>query len=195
MRQIASICRYLTEKSHCPAGLFICAVQARLLYFYPCRSSCHSYWMAPGNTKQCSQTCPPKIKIQHATLLLKQLYWLPIQTCIDHKFATLAFRHFDGSLPQYPSSMLDMYQPSRSLRSCNDRLLSVPRWKLKSLVYRSFSYQRPVVWTSLTTDLKFRSSLASFKSNLKHICSRSPIHYVEITVTDVIGHSAMLEKM
>ena len=31
VRQIASIRRYLTEKTHCPAGLFICAVKARLL--------------------------------------------------------------------------------------------------------------------------------------------------------------------
>ena len=31
MRQIASIHRYLTEKKHCPADVFICAVQARLL--------------------------------------------------------------------------------------------------------------------------------------------------------------------
>ena len=39
----------------------------------------------------------------------------------------------------------DIYQPSRSLRSSNDRLLKVPRWKLKSFGYRSFSYQGPVV--------------------------------------------------
>ena len=31
MRQTASIPRYLTEKKHCPAGVFICAVQVRLL--------------------------------------------------------------------------------------------------------------------------------------------------------------------
>ena len=34
----------------------------------------------------------------------------------------------------------------------NDRLLRVPRWKLKSFGYRSFSYQGPVVWNSLPTD-------------------------------------------
>ena len=38
---------------------------------------------------------------RHVTPLLKQLHWLPIQTRIDYKLATLAFRHFDGSLPQY----------------------------------------------------------------------------------------------
>ena len=80
-----------------------------------------------------------KSKRQHVTPLLKQLHWLPIQTRIDYKLATLAFRHFDGCLPQYLSSRLDIYQPSRSLRLSNDRLLRVPRWKLKSFKYRSFT--------------------------------------------------------
>ena len=103
-----------------------------------------------------------KSKRQHVTPLLKQLHWLPIQTHIDYKLATLAFRHFDGSLPQYLSSRLDIYQPSRSLRSSNDRLLRVPR-----------CYQGPVVWNSLPTDLKLSSSL-SFKSRLKtHLFKKS----------------------
>ena len=115
-----------------------------------------------------------KSKRQHVTPLLKQLHWLQIQTRIDYKLATLAFRHFDGSLPQYLSSRLDIYQPSRSLRSSNDRLLRVPRWKLKSFGYRSFSYQGPVVWNSLPIDLKLSSSLSSFKSRLKtHLFKKS----------------------
>ena len=118
-----------------------------------------------------------KNRRQHVTPLLKELHFLPIQAHIDYKLATLALGHFDGSLPQYLSSRLDIYQPSRSLRSSNDRLLRVPRWKLKSFRYRSFSYQGPVVWNSLPIDLKLSSSLSAFKSKLKHICSRSPIHY------------------
>ena len=95
-------------------------------------------------------------------------------TTLASKLATLAFRHFDGSLPQYLSSRLEIYQPSRSLRSSNDRLLKVPRWKLKSFGYRSFSYQGPVVWNSLPIDLKLCSSLSSFKSRLKtHLFKKS----------------------
>ena len=45
-----------------------------------------------------------KSKRQHVTQLLKQLHWLPIQTRIDYKLATLAFRHFDGSQTLYLSS-------------------------------------------------------------------------------------------
>ena len=154
MRQIASMRRYLTEKK----TLSSCSVHL----CYPCRSSCHSCFTPPENTKQCNQTCPPKIKTKRVTPLLKQPHWLPIQTCIDYKL-----RHFDGSLPQYLSSRLDIYQPSRSLRSSHDRLLRVPNCKLKSFGYRSFIYQGPVVWNSIPTHFKFSSSLASFKSKLK----------------------------
>ena len=113
-------------------------------------------------------------KRQHVTPLLKQLHWLPIQRRIDYKLATLAFRHFHGSLPPYLSSRLGIYQPSRSLGSSNDRFLRVLRWKLKSFGYRSFSYQGPVVWNSLHADLKLSSSLASFKSKLKtHLFKKS----------------------
>ena len=115
-----------------------------------------------------------KSKRQHVTLLLKQLHWLPIQTRINYKLATLVFRHSDGSLPQYLSSTLDIYQPSRLLRSSSERLLRVPRWKLKSFGYRSLSYQGPVVWNSLPTDLKLSSSLASFKSKLKTHLFKKP---------------------
>ena len=99
------------------------------------------------NKKQQQQKNPKtkQSKTPNVTLLLKQLHWLPIQTLIDYKLATLAFRHFNGSLPPCLSSRLDIYQPSQSLRSSNDRLLRVPCWKLKSFGYRSFSYQGPVV--------------------------------------------------
>ena len=61
MRQIASIRRYLTEKN--TVQLVCSFVLSRLDYCNAtCRSSCHSYRTPPENTKQCSQTCPPKIK-------------------------------------------------------------------------------------------------------------------------------------
>ena len=168
------ICRYLTEKN--TVQLVCSFVLSRLDY---CNATLADL---PATHIACLQRIQnnaarlvlQKSKRQHVTPLLKQLQWLPIQTRIDYKLATLAFRHFDGSLPQYLSSRLDIYQPSRSLRSSNDRLLRVPRWKLKSFGYRSFSYQGPVVWNSLPTDLKLSSSLSTFKSRLKtHLFKKS----------------------
>ena len=65
----------------------------------------HSYCTPPENTEQCSQTCPPKIK--KATCYTASQTTTLIQARIDYKLASLAFRHFDGSLPQYLFSRLD----------------------------------------------------------------------------------------
>ena len=174
MRQIASIRRYLTEKN--TVQLVCSFVLSRLDYCNATLAGLPATHIARLQRIQnnAARLVLQKSKRQHVTPLLKQLHWLPIQTRIDYKLATLAFRHFDGSLPQYLSSRLDIYQPSRSLRSSNDRLLRVPRWKLKSFGYRSFSYQGPVVWNSLPIDLKLSSSLSSFKSRLKtHLFKKS----------------------
>ena len=66
-----------------------------------------------------------KSKRDHVTPLLKELHWLPVKYRIQYKLATLAFRHFDGTLPPYLSFSLCTYQPSRSLRSSTERLLKI----------------------------------------------------------------------
>ena len=50
----------------------------------------------------------------------------------QHKIATLAYRHLEGSLPPYLSSSLCAYEPSRSLRSSKEKLSKSPRetWNL-----------------------------------------------------------------
>ena len=67
-----------------------------------------------------------KGKSDHVTPLLKQLHWLPIEALIHYKIATLAFRHFGNSLAPYLSERLQIYQPSRTLRSSYEKLLKVP---------------------------------------------------------------------
>ena len=47
-----------------------------------------------------------KLKRDHVTPLLKELHWLPVKYRIQYKLATLAFRHFDGTLLPYLFSSL-----------------------------------------------------------------------------------------
>ena len=82
-----------------------------------------------------------KSKRDHVSPLLQRLHWLSIPARIDDKVATLAYRHLEGSLPPYLSSTLFIYQPSRSLRSSQEKLLKVPRENLKAFGHRSFGYQ------------------------------------------------------
>jgi len=93
--------------------------------------------------------------------------WLPVKFRIQYKVATLAYRRFDDTLPSYLSDSLCIYQPSRSLHSSDEKLLKVPRWNLKSLGDRSFSFLAPAVWNSLPVPLRNTQSFSQFKSHLK----------------------------
>ena len=67
-----------------------------------------------------------KIKRDHVTSLLKELHWLPVKFCCQYKIATLAYRHFERSLPPYLSPFLCTYEPFRSLRFSKEKLLKIP---------------------------------------------------------------------
>ena len=108
-----------------------------------------------------------KSKRNHVTPLLLELHWLPVKYRIQYKTATLAFRRFENTLPLYLSSLLNIYQPSRSLRSSNEKLLTVPKISTKTFGQRSFQYQAPLVWNSLPTEIRNCSSLETFKKHLK----------------------------
>ena len=105
-------------------------------------------------------------KRDHVTTLLKELHWFPVKYRIQYKLVTLAFRHFDGTLPPYLSSLCT-YQPSRSLRSSTERLLKIPKTNLKTFGERSFGYTAPTVWNSLPADQRASAFLPTFKVNIK----------------------------
>ena len=100
-------------------------------------------------------------KGDHVTSLLKELHR------IQYKLATIAFRHFYGTLPPYLSSSHCTYQLWRSFRSSTKRQLKIPKTNLKTFGEHSFGYIAPTVWNSLPADLKAFPSLPTFKANLK----------------------------
>ena len=95
------------------------------------------------------------------------LNWLPVKFRSAFKIATLAFKHFHGTLPRYLSDSLCTYQTSRTLRSSNEKLLKLPRRKTKSFGERSFSFQAPQIWNALPSEIRNLTTLSSFKSALK----------------------------
>ena len=108
-----------------------------------------------------------KRKHDHITPILRDLHWLPIDFRIKFKLCVFAYRHFEGTLPPYLSSVLCTYNPTRSLRSSSEKLLRTPRVDLKSAGERSFRYAAPVAWNSLPNALRNTPSLSQFKSKLK----------------------------
>ena len=55
----------------------------------------------------------------------------------------------------------------RALRSSNNRLLDEPRVNLKTYGERAFFVVTPRLWNKLPLQIKFSSSEAVFKANLK----------------------------
>ena len=94
-------------------------------------------------------------------------YGLPVEFRIQFKLATLAFKHFDGTLPLYLSSVLHTYQPARSLRSSSEKLLKTPWINLKSAGQRLFRYAASAVWNLLPNSIRDVPTLTDFRRQLK----------------------------
>merc|ERR1711917_64206 len=113
---------------------------------------------------------------------LQDLHWLTVENRIEYKLATLCFRSIDGTGPQYLSNLINLYIPSRELRSSSDtRMLRIPTSRMKSNGLRSFTYKGPHTWNQLPENIRHASSLQSFKSSLKtHLfspCSKLIVCY------------------
>ncbi len=167
LRRLASIRSFMTEDNI--AQLVSSLILSRLDY-------CNSVLIGlPSSTlhrlqkvqNNAARLVLRRRKFDHVTPLLMQPHWLPINFRIQYKLATLAFRHFDGSLPPYLSSLLQTYTPPRMLRSSSEKLLRVCQFNLKSVGNRGFRVQAPKVWNSLPASLRNISDFQTFKSNLK----------------------------
>ena len=81
-----------------------------------------------------------------------------------------------GSLLSYPSELLDLYSPSRSLRSSSDsRMLKLQRFNRKTHGFGTFSLFGPHIWNNFPkTSGTLLLSLPS-KANSRHFCSSQNI--------------------
>ena len=86
----------------------------------------------------------------------------------------MCYSSVTASTPQYLADLLQIYTPSRTLRSTADtRKLKIPLFKKKYSDQRSFSYQGPVTWNNLPFSIRHTQPY-SFKSQLKtHLFSRT----------------------
>ena len=84
----------------------------------------------------------------HISPTLRKLHWLPINQRITYKIAVLCFKTITFKQPTYLCELLTPYLQTRTLRSSDKNLLSVPNIK-SEYGRRSFSYAAPTVWNSL----------------------------------------------
>ncbi|XDV27697.1 hypothetical protein PO909_031193 [Leuciscus waleckii] len=111
-------------------------------------------------------------KRAHVTPLFISLHWLHLSARIKFKALTLAYRSVTGSAPSYFHSLLQVYIPTRSLRSVNERRLVVPSQRAKKSLSRTFSFTVPRWWNDLPTGIRNAESMTTFKKELKTLLFR-----------------------
>ncbi len=106
-------------------------------------------------------------KRAHVTPLFVSLHWLPVAARIKFKTPMLSSRTTTGSALVYFHSLLQIYIPSRSLRSASERRLVVPSQRGSKSLSRTFSFSGPGWWNDLPTPIRNAGSLSIFKQQLK----------------------------
>ena len=107
-----------------------------------------------------------QIRSSHATPLLYQLHWLPIDKRIIFKLLVIVFNCLHNRAPDYLSQLLSPYIPNRTLRSSSANMLVAPRSNNK-FGERSFYFAAPRLWNNLPINIRTSSSFYSFKRSLK----------------------------
>ena len=158
LKRISSIRIYLTEDA--TKNLVTSCVLSRLDY-------CNSLLMDTPNSviqpMQNAQNAAARLILRalrhkHCTPLLQQLHWLPISEHIKYKTACMCYNSTTGSAPSYLSELLQLYSPSRSLRSSSDtRNIDASTAKLTA-----FALSPILVLISGTTSPKMSDTLILF---------------------------------
>ena len=102
----------------------------------------------------------------HITPILKDLHWLPVAFRSQYKILLLIYKCVHGEGPAYLASMLEEYNPIRTLRSSSGMRLREPRFK-KKYGERAFSVAGPRLWNALPPCVKDSPSVNAFKTSLK----------------------------
>ena len=98
--------------------------------------------------------------------LLRLLHWLPVQKRIDFKIACLVFKSLKNLSPTYIQDLIEIYKPTRTLRSSASISLKTPI-PPNAFVGRAFSFNAPKIWNNLSHGTRSCASLQSFKKCLK----------------------------
>ena len=106
-------------------------------------------------------------KTAHVTPLLISLHWLPVAARIKFKALLLAYKTVTKMAPAYLDSLIQVYTPSRSLRSACERRLVLPAQHGSKSLARLFFSVVPKWWNELPNSIRSAESLSTFKRCLK----------------------------
>ena len=113
-------------------------------------------------------------KYTRITLILWKLHWLPIQSGLEFKLATLVYKFIHTGFPKYFAPHLSTYCTTYNTRRSQSvaNFLNVP--KFQPTIHKStkqfgfnFAFDAPTVWNSLPEDIRASPTIASFRKKLK----------------------------
>ena len=99
--------------------------------------------------------------------LLRLLHWLPVQKRVDFKIVCLVFKSLNNLSTSYIQDLIEIYKPTRALRSSASISLKKKPVPPNSFVGRAFSFNAPKIWNNLSHGTRSFTSLQSFKKCLK----------------------------
>ena len=103
-------------------------------------------------------------RTEHTMPLLRMLYWLPIPSRIGHSMPHCMTTPY----PKYLSELLNVYTPTRPLRSSSDpNILSVAVARTKSYGQRAFAYQGLINWSWVSGGIRTVEEKETLKKHLK----------------------------
>ena len=175
LRRISLIRKHLTTEA--TVKLVLCLIMSRIDYCNSLPSGVNQSYI---HTLQRIQNNAARLilikkKTDHISPLLTQLHWLPVQKRILYKLDTICYKCLNNAAPDYLTSLLNSYKPSRTLRSASDPLtLKTPHTKLSSYGPRAFSVSGPLSWNNLPLSVRQQPTFSSFKTSLKTHLFSSP---------------------
>lgn len=103
---------------------------------------------------------------EHITPVLKDLHWLPVDQRIKYKLCVMMFKAMHELAPNYIRELITPHVPTRTLRSEEHKLLTVPRTRT-AYGERSMSVAGPRVWNTLPLSIRQCETYELFKRTLK----------------------------
>ena len=102
------------------------------------------------------------------TPALVVLHWLPVKYLIEFKTLLIVFKGLHGKAPTYIQEMIIPSKSKRySIRSNEERVLKVPKFKHDSFGKRTFAVYGPLAWNCLPKEIRLSNEIEAFKGNLK----------------------------
>ena len=104
----------------------------------------------------------------HITLVLHGLHWLPVRQRVTFKVLLLTYKALHSLAPQYLADLLSWYWLTRSPRSSDSLLLTVPPSWLWTSADRAFASAAPWLWNALPAAIGVSTPLNTFRKTLKN---------------------------